>query len=217
MLQFLDNLPDPWGNVVKTLVGVIGAVIAIFTSMKMFAIVPQGHQAMKTRFGRVLLGRSEQVRLYDPGVMWLVPFFGGCVLVDRREQHRDLGEICVQLGVYQLRVVSLHLIVRVCDPYEFMYVIDNPLNTVNALARQEAQRLMRSGITATELRIDLCDPSFIAACASYGIEIVRLIVDNDMPDTRMSLANAVAGTDQPITGAIVEESNEHTIVQSRLW
>ena len=205
MLQFFDNLPDPWGTIAKSIVGVIGAIIAIFTSMKMFAIVPQGHKAMKTRFGRVVRHRDGTVREYDPGVMWLVPFFGGCELIDVREQHRDLGEITVEQGMYCLRVASLHLVVRVIDLYSFRYVINDPLAVINALARQECQRLLRASTDAIQLGVGHFSDDFTAICTSYGVEVLRLIVDNDVPDSRMALAGAVAATRcDPALGAIAD-------------
>lgn len=192
MLQLFDNLPDPWGAVTKSIAGILGVTIAIFTSMKMFAIVPQGHRALKTRFGRVVHNRDGSVREYEPGVMWLVPFFGGCELVDVREQHRDIGEITVEQGEYRLRSASLHLVVQVVDLYLFRYMANDPLGVIDARAREECQRLLRAGQPATNIAVEDFNARMISDCIAYGLVLRRLIIDNDMPDARMALAEAVA-------------------------
>lgn len=206
MLQFFDSLPDPWNTIAKSVVGILGVLIAVFTSMKMFAIVPQDHRAMKTRFGRVVRHRDGSVRTYEPGVMWLVPFFGGCELVDTREQHRDLGVITVEQGPYALRIVSLHLVVVVTDLYAFRYVVDNPLAVINALARQECQRLLRDKPAAIALTTSDFSAEFASACSLYGVLVARLIVDNDVPDARMALAGAVATHCCAASGPVVEST-----------
>lgn len=152
-----------------------------------FNIVPQGHQYVVERLGKLHT-------IHDSGFFWAIPLIDRIAyVVDVRERALD---IVPQAAITRDNVsveVSGNLFLRFLDPQKAAYGAFNPLYSVT----QHAQSAMRSAIGEMELdeilhgraRLNaLIKGSLQEAAEPWGIEIRRYEITEITPDQQIRVA-----------------------------
>lgn len=152
-----------------------------------FNIVPQGHQYVVERLGKLHA-------IHDSGFFWAIPLIDRIAyVVDVRERALD---IVPQAAITRDNVsveVSGNLFLRFLDPQKAAYGAFNPLYSVT----QHAQSAMRSAIGEMELdeilhgraRLNaLIKGSLQEAAEPWGIEIRRYEITEITPDQQIRVA-----------------------------
>src|SRR5690554_1442505 len=213
-----DNLPEPLGNIVKTILKyikpiIVGVIVLIVGLSSFFQVQPE-ELGVITRFG-------EFIRTVEPGLNAKIPFVETVYKVPvERQQKEEFGfrttdtrskrsgfskgsasdESIMLTGDLNLADVEWVVQYRIDNPYNFLFKVKDPINTLRdiseAVMRQivgdrTVNEVLTVGRTEVANKVELLIQD-LSTEYSLGIKIDQVVLQNvNPPDAVKAAFNAV--------------------------
>lgn len=204
LFAFIDQVPSPWNQIIKFLLGIGGLVYLLF---KTFKYVPEGHKALRLRFQTVVFRDGEPVVL-NKGLHVMLPFVHNLKIVSVLDRTIDLEPIALRTEKYVVDDIRATVVLRVCDIYKITYVVDDFTQRMTAACEHALRLALLEGFQDGQLEIGTTTTSFeeeiTATADSLGVEFAALNVTNIAPNAMVLVAGAINGLGQP-TASILQQ------------